>query len=33
VHRDRAVVERLTQGHHDGCSYELGAYQLVSAEA
>jgi hypothetical protein len=33
VHRDRAVVERVTQGRHDGCSYELGAYQLVSAEA
>jgi hypothetical protein len=33
VHRDHAVVERVTQGRHDGCFYELGAYQLVSAEA
>ncbi len=33
VYRDRTVVERVTQGHRDGCQYALFAYQLVSAEA
>jgi hypothetical protein len=30
---DLAIVERVTQGHRDGCRYELLEFQLISPPA